>query len=148
MLHHLILVREIDEQMSGSGCCGRIEGTIAAWDPSGRVFPERREKMTAVGTIYRAVREEFGDRVEITVVDPRNQVSLVPLLVRDAFRYRVPLRAVLRSLTSASLSTGILDGRLLFERRIPEPDEVVGEMRARMSDTGWDAGDRGYGAKT
>jgi hypothetical protein len=134
MLHHLILVREIDEQMSGSGCCGRIEGTIADWDPSGRVFPERREKMTAVGTIYRAVREEFGDRVEITVVDPRNQVSLVPLVLRDAFRYRVPLRAVLRSLTSASLSTGILDGRLLFERRIPEPDEVLSEMMARMSD--------------
>jgi hypothetical protein len=132
-MHHLILVREIDEQMSGSGCCGRIEGDLARWDPSGCVFPERRERMIGVGTLYRAVRERFGDRVEITIVDPRNQISLGPLVVRDAIRYRVPLRAVLRSLTSASVSTGIFDGRLVFGRRIPRPDELLDEMAAQMN---------------
>jgi hypothetical protein len=119
--------------MSGSGCCGRIEGDLARWDPSGCVFPERRERMIGIGNLYRAVRERFGDRVAITIVDPRNQMSLAPLLLRDAVRYRVPLPAVLRSLTSTSVATGIFNGQLLFTRRIPQPDEVIDEMATRMN---------------
>jgi hypothetical protein len=137
--HHLILVREIDEQMSGSGCCGRIEGDLARWDRSGCVFPERRALMGGMGALYRAVRERFDERVEITIIDPRNQISLVPLVIRDGVRYRLPLRDILRSLASASLSTGILDGRLLFARSIPATDEVLHEIEARIGPPAADA---------
>jgi hypothetical protein len=131
-MHHLILVREIDQQMSGSGCCGRMEGDLALWGEGGCVFPERRERMTRVGEIYRSVRETFGDRVRITVVDPRNLISFIPLVLRDAFRYRVPILTALKAATSTSLSTGVFDGQVLYRGRIPSPAEVLERIQGRL----------------
>ena len=131
-MHHLILVRESDQQMSGSGCCGRIEGDAVLWDRDGCVFGERREKMVQIGEIYRAVREAFGHAVEITIVDPRNLVSFIPLVVRDAFRYHVPVLTALQSLTSTTLSTAVFDGQVLYAGRIPPAAEVVELIRKRL----------------
>lgn len=131
-MHHLILVREIDQQMSGSGCCGRIEGDAATWDSSGCTFPERREKMERVGEIYRAVRAEFRDSVEITILDPRNLISFIPLVARDALRFGVPLGTALRAMFSTSLSTGVLDGQLIYSGRIPAPQEVIEMINGRL----------------
>ena len=130
--HHLILVREIDQQMSGSGCCGRIQGDAVLWDDGGNVFKERRERMERVGEIYRAVRAEFGGMVEITIVDPRNLVSFVPLVLRDAYRFDVPLLTALRAISGNSLSSGVLDAQLLFSGCTPAPDEVVRLIAERL----------------
>ncbi|MQA89540.1 MAG: hypothetical protein GEU90_04825 [Gemmatimonas sp.] len=130
--HHLILIREIDEQMSGSGCCGRIEGDATLWSTDDCVFPERRDRMARVGEIYRAVRKAFGERVEITIIDPRNFISYLPLVARDAFRFRVPIGTALRAMASSSLSTAVLDGQLLFRNTLPSPDEVVSMVEARL----------------
>ena len=132
-MHHLILLREIDQQMSGSGCCGRIEGDAALWGEHGCVFPERREKMDRIGEIYRAVREAFGQEVEITIIDPRNLISFLPLVIRDAVRNRVPVGSALRAISSTSVSTGVFDGELLFSRSIPHPAEVVDVIAGRMA---------------
>lgn len=132
-MHHLILVREMDQQMSGSGCCGRLEGDLIHWSDDGCVFSERREKMNRVGAIYRAVREAFGDAVEITMVDPRNLVSFLPLVARDAWRNEVPFLDAMKAVFSNSLSTAVFDGQLLYTGRIPQPDEVVDLITRRMS---------------
>jgi hypothetical protein len=130
--HHLILVREIDQQMSGSGCCGRLEGDAAGWSDSGCVFPERRERMERVGEIYRAVRAAYGAEVEITIIDPRNLVAFIPFVIRDALRFRVPVGTTLRALASASLSTAVLDGQLLYGGVIPSPEAVVRMIAGRL----------------
>lgn len=132
-MHHLILVREIDQQMSGSGCCGRIEGDAALWGDNGCVFTERREKMNRVGEIYRAVRARFGDQVAITIVDPRNYISFLPLVARDAYRHSVPVLTALRAMFSTSLSTAVLDGQVLYSGRIPSAEEAVALILQRLS---------------
>ena len=131
-MHHLILVRECDQQMSGSGCCGRIEGDAIFWDDQGNIFGERREKMEQVGEIYRAVRAAFGNEIEITVLDPRNVVSFVPMVARDAIRHKVPMLTALRAMGSTSLSSAVLDGQQLYVGRIPDPQEVVDLIAARL----------------
>lgn len=133
-MHHLILVREFDQQMSGSGCCGRVEGDMTRWVHGGseHFFPERRMLMDRFGAIYRAVREAFGAEVQITVLDPRNQISFLPLIVRDAFRYRVPALTALGTALSASISTGIFDGQILFRGEVPTPEAVVERIRGRL----------------
>lgn len=131
--HHLILVRELDQQMSSSGCCGRIEGDAAFWSSDGCVFPERRVMMNRFGEIYRAVRQTFGDSVEITVIDPRNLIAFFPLVIRDAIRFQVPLGTALRAATSTSIATAILDGQLLFARKAPSPAEVVDLISGRLT---------------
>jgi hypothetical protein len=135
-MHHLILVREIDQQMSGSGCCGRVEGDLTGW-VGGKTrcfFPRRREMMDRFGALYRRVREEFGEQVRITVIDPRNQISFLPLVLRDAVRYRVPPLTALRTAVSASVCSGVFDGRILFRGEVPTPQEVVDRIRGRMRD--------------
>lgn len=96
------------------------------------MFAERREKMVRVGEIYRAVRAAFPETVEITIVDPRNFVSFIPLVVRDAVRFHVPWLTAIQSMGASSLSTGIFDGQVLYSRQIPAPAEVVELIRHRM----------------
>lgn len=97
----VILVREWEQQLSGSGCCGRLEGD---WlDGSGaRLFAERREIMERMGPVYREIKRHYGTTVEVLVIDPRNQISLIPRLLRDFWRYRVGFREALKTLTGLS----------------------------------------------
>ena len=142
MDHHLILIREIDQQMSGSGCCGRVEGDLRQWVGGGGgrggaaedrcFFPDRRALMDEFGVLYRAVKEAFGERVRVSIVDPRNQVSLVPMVIRDAVRYRVPALTAVQSLVAAGVCSAVFDGQLLFRREIPPVDRVLALMAGRM----------------
>jgi len=122
-LPSLILVREWEQQMSSSGCCGRLEGDLLDWGGE-RCFPERRALMEGAGTLYRAARRAFGEEVEIRVVDPRNMVSLLPILLRDFRRHRVPLRQALRTLAGLGVNSVVVNGRLLSRGPWPDRREV------------------------
>jgi len=130
-MHHLILIREIDQQASGAGCCG-LQGDVARWDSAGQIFAERRKRMDRMGEIYRAVRASFPKEVEISVVDPRNFLSLAALVARDAFRFSVPFRTAAEALTATSVATGIFDGEVIFKGAPQSPDEVVAAIAARI----------------
>jgi hypothetical protein len=109
--------------MSGSGCCGRLEGDFLQCD--GESFlPERRRVMEQMGPLYRTLRERLGDSAEIEVVDPRN-IGLFFLLLRDFWRFRVGLGAALRTLASIPVQAVVVNGRVVARGRWPEPDEVL-----------------------
>lgn len=129
--HHLILLREVDQQITGGSCC-QLSGTVAFFDPGACVFPERRETMNRIGEIYRAVRDAFPDEVDISILDPRNVVSYVPLIVRDALRHRVPVTTAVRALTAPGLAAGIFDAQVLFSGDIPMPRDVVETIAGRL----------------
>ena len=132
-MHHLILVRESDPETSGSiGCCCRIGLGDVRWDLSGHTFPERWNAATGFGELYRTLRKEFAGRVKLTVIDPRNIVSFIPLVVRDAIRFQVPLGAALQAIGSTSNATGVLDGRVIYWGTAPPPAEVVDLVAARL----------------
>lgn len=107
----VILVREWEQQMSSSGCCGRLEGDVLLWRGE-RCFPERRAHMESAGGLYRAIQERFGDTVQVHVVDPRNLPGLLPMLLRDFWRHRVPARTALRTLSAMTVTTVVVNGRL------------------------------------
>ncbi len=130
-MHHLILIRET-EGMGGPGCCSRIGSDGAIWGSDRAVFTERRERSDRLGEILRAIRDAFGHEVEVTIIDPRNIVSFVPLVIRDAIRNRVPVATALRALSSTSVMTGVFDGQLLFSGKIPSTDEVMERIAGRM----------------
>jgi hypothetical protein len=119
----VLLVREWEMQMSSSGCCGRLEGDFLA--PAGeRCFPERRETMEAMGPLYRGLKERFGDRIDVNVVDPRNLVTLFGLLIRDLRAHRPGWRTGLRTLFGFSVTSVIVNGRLVTRGRWPDVAEV------------------------
>ena len=119
----VILIREWEMQMSSSGCCGRLEGDFLVHRGE-RCFPERRAAMEAMGPLYRDLRSRYGSKLEINVVDPRNLISVMILLVRDARAHRVGILDALRTLFRLKVNTVVVNGRLLARGQWPEPAEV------------------------
>lgn len=120
----LLLVREWEQQMSSSGCCGRLEGDLLLWRGE-RCFPDRRRIMEGAGVLYRAVRDRYDDDVEIRVVDPRNQLALLPVLIRDFRRHRVPFREAVRTLVGLDVQSVVVNGRLLSRGGWPDPEVLL-----------------------
>jgi len=126
----IILIRETAEQMSGSGCCGRIAGDSCRTG-SGDAFREVRLQQEAFGILHRAVVEFFAaerQRGELTIVtvDPRNQPYLVPKLVKDVWHYRPGWgKGLCSTLQFFSLPAVIVNGRILSCRsRSLDPDAL------------------------
>ena len=113
----VILIREWEGQLSGSGCCGRVEGDFLTREGE-PVFRERRACMEAMAPLSRTLRERFGDAIELQVVDPRN-AFLIFLLLRDfwAFRGSSPELCVKVRGSSSMLLLGCLGDLLRFEKR-------------------------------
>lgn len=147
----VIFVREWEQQMSSSGCCGRVEGdfldfgSVEAGDsddapPSScerdRVFAERRKEMEEVGVLYRAVRDRFGEDVDIRVVDPRNLLSLIPILWQEGRRHGVPVGETLRSLLRLSVNMVIVNGRIVARNEWPDADELIELVEASSESHG------------
>jgi len=123
----VVLVREWEQQMSGSGCCGRLEGDVLG-SGGDRIFPERRVIMEAMGPLYRRLRGRFGDGLDLLVVDPRNQISMVPRLVRDFWRYGVRWGDALRTLRDINTSSVVINGRLFSRGAWPPAEAVIVEI--------------------
>jgi len=121
----VIIVRERAEQMTGSGCCGKLEGDFAAFGGK-PVFAEQRWIMEQVGPIYQKLHEELQDAVDLLIVDPRNQLYLIPRIVKDILRFRPPLKKAYRALFLLFSCPAILvNGQVAYSGRIPQADEVV-----------------------
>lgn len=127
----VLLIREWEAQMSGSGCCGRLEGDFLLCD--GQSFaPERRAVMERMGPLYLGLRERLGNSVEIEVVDPRN-VSLLFLLLRDFHRYGVGLAEAFRTLARIPVQAVVVNGRLVSRGEWPEVEEIVALLEGESS---------------
>ncbi len=135
----ILLIREWEQQMSSSGCCGRLEGDFLSLARE-RCFPERRDVMEAMGPLYRGLRVRYGDAVEVHVVDPRNLGTLVALLVRDVRAHRPGLMAALGTIFRLSVTSVIVNGRLVARGRWPSLEEVSAALGdVRPTATGADA---------
>ena len=127
----VILIREWEEQLSGSGCCGRVEGDFLTRQGE-PVFRERRACMEAMAPLSRTLRERFGDAIELQVVDPRNP-ALVFLLLRDFWAFRVGLVEALRTTGGLPIQAVVVNGRLLSRGEWPDPLEVVQILEEAIS---------------
>jgi hypothetical protein len=125
----VILVREWEQQLTGSGCCGKLEGDFLGCGDDA-VFAGRREIMERMGPVYRAIRDRFGDAVELQVVDPRN-VSLIFLLFRDFWVFRVGLRSALATLFGLPKQGIIVNGALVDRTEHPDPERITRVVEER-----------------
>jgi hypothetical protein len=119
----VILIREWEQQMSSSGCCGRLEGDFMSC-AEGPVFAERREDMESLGPLYRALRDRFGESVDLQVIDPRSWPTLLALLIRDGRAHGIGVRELLRTIFKLPVRGVVVNGRLIARNEWP-PEEVV-----------------------
>ena len=119
----VIIVREWEQQLTGSGCCGKLEGDFLGCGEDA-VFHERRALMERMGPVYRTVRNRFGDQVDLQVIDPRNP-GLLLMLLRDFRAFRVGLRTALGTLFRLPKQGVLVNGRLVDRSTHPDPEEVA-----------------------
>jgi len=108
--HQVLLVRDWDEQTTGSGCCGRLGGgtteLAGACD-----FTETRVLMEQMGAIYRALRAELPREVcDVQIVDARNLTFLYPGLYRSARR-----RGRTRGEALRAIAAGVRQGAIIVD---------------------------------
>jgi hypothetical protein len=116
--HDVLIIVERASQLTGSGCCGKLEGD-RAFHGGRPVFEENRRDQEAAGSLYRLFCE-LGPRWRTDVVDPRNMPALWRILWRQVRRHRPSLPAAARTLLLAfSAPALILDGRVIANRRLP-----------------------------
>lgn len=132
----VLLVREWrGTTTSGSGCCsvGVAPGDLFGpgkdrHDSDGGAARECRQGM---GEVYRAVTHECPD-TDVTVVDSRNWLWLLPAVVGDSRRagstWTAAAREAVRATTPASV---VVDGVVVARGRVPAPDEAVELVRGR-----------------
>ncbi len=124
----IILIRETDSQMTGSGCCGKLEGDNAKFNGD-YVFAETRKIKEDMGAIACALGENFGEAIEITVVDPRNQLYLYPKILRDIWKYRPSLKSTLKGIfMMISVPSIIINGEISYSRALPATSEIVARV--------------------
>lgn len=134
MRHRIILVREWDAQVAASGCCGRLGGENSELGDKDTFAANRRE-MEAMGEVYRALRAAlFDEDAEITVVDPRNMVWLVPSLLKDARKRGLGIKETWGHLRrGVSYTAIIVDGKTLFSGRIPPVEVAVAAVKKELA---------------
>jgi hypothetical protein len=127
----VILIREYDYQLTGSGCCGRLAGEFATCQGE-PLFAERRSIMERMGPVYRSLKERFGEGVEVQVIDPRNYGLLV-LLLRDIWAFRVDWRTALRTLTRVGTHAVVVNGRLADRTTHPDAQSIAALVAGVLS---------------
>lgn len=137
MKPRVILVRESPETLTCSSCAGTLEGIDAFGSREIPDYAMIRSVMDRVGELYLALRREFDHRVEIDVVDPRNGLYLIPVLLGDYRRYRPPLGSFLKTLfLGISPASVIVNGKALHVGELPTPDLLVEEVRSILEEAG------------
>lgn len=134
--HRVLLVREWDVQTSGSGCCGRLDGeAVSALTERDTPYTRTRAEMESFGAVYRALRERFPeDELDLTVVDPRNVVWLVPTIWRDARRRGLSVYRTLRQVGGGTSSRALVcDGKVLIAGTVPGPRRAVDAVQRDLA---------------
>lgn len=132
----MILIRENPETLTCSSCAGTLEGIDAFGSREIPDYQPVRSIMNRFGEVYRALRIHFGTRLNIEVVDPRNEFYLIPVLIRDYRKYRPPVKSFLRTLLfGISPASVIVNGRILHVGELPTPEVLIREIEEILGES-------------
>ena len=121
----IILIRETDAQLTGSGCCGKLEGDNAKFNDS-FVFAETRQIKETMGDVLQTLTKRFSDSVEISVVDPRNFLYLYPKILKDVLVFRPSLKSTLKALfMMIAVPSIVINGEIFRTNDFSNNEEVA-----------------------
>jgi len=119
-------VRESD---SGGGCicCSGGMGEHAKKEPS---YHEIRESAGECGRLHREIRERYGEEeVEIIQIEPKDYIYVVPRVIRDILKCRVPLVSSIRTLLLwYPVPAVIVNGKMVGSGTVPRANDIFKEI--------------------
>ena len=107
----VIIVREQDEIVAA--CCVPFDGGFVKEVGQLDLFLSTTEVIQSTGELYQKLKREYGDTVDIDIVDPRNQGYLFPRLIKDSFRYKVPVFEAFKTIFALRVPAIVYNGKLI-----------------------------------
>lgn len=132
----VLLVRQWDQQVGGSGCCGRFSSVAAesVCTTSEDPYAHARADMEAMGAVYQALRERYAEaELEVTVADPRNTAWLLPAVWHDARRRGMSRRDTLRQVNRATSPCAVVCDGLVLSTDVAGPEKAVALVEADLA---------------
>lgn len=121
---HVLCIRSQHASAGATGCAP-LHG--AGWDADADA--------EAMGAIYRALRDRFGDAVELDVVDTRNTTYLIPALVRAGRRGGASWpQALRRAADTVGEFRVVVDDRVVVRGRPASIDEAIAQVVAVLDE--------------
>lgn len=108
----VIIVREQDELVAA--CCVPFDGEFVREVGKVDLFMDTSQIIHTTGELYQRLKKEYGDSINVDVVDPRNQVYLFPRLIMDILRYRLSVRQGLKTIFALRSPAIVCNGRLIM----------------------------------
>ncbi len=129
----IILIRETDAQLTGSGCCGKLDGDNAKFNDS-FVFAETRQIKETMGDVFQTLTKKFSDSVEIAVVDPRNFLYLYPKILKDVLVFRPSLRSTLKAIfMMITVPSIVINGEIFRTNDFSNNEEVAQRIESLIN---------------
>jgi hypothetical protein len=101
----------------------------------GKLFEERRQIMEEMGKLYRDLRDQYGEHIQLEILDPRNLISFVMILVREKYKRGLSWLTVMRSLTKGLHTMAVLvNGEIVCVGRIPKVTDVKPYLKQAIMD--------------
>lgn len=108
----VIIIREQDELVAA--CCVPFDGEFVREVGKVDLFMDTSQIIHTTGELYQKLKKEYGDSINVDVVDPRNQAYLFPRLIKDIFRYRLSVRQGLKTIFALRSPAVVCNGRLIM----------------------------------
>ncbi len=125
----VIFVREWEQQMSGSGCCGRLAGDVLVANGE-HIFAERRAVMEGMGAALSRHQARIRRRVwmsssSIRAIRSRSCQGSCAIYGATGSG----IRAALRTLSGIAIPTVIVNGRIFSRGVWPDTAATIGYLR-------------------
>ncbi|MCF6095276.1 hypothetical protein L1765_15065 [Microaerobacter geothermalis] len=79
-----------------------------------------------MGVLYRGIKNHFGGKVVVEVIDPRNFILLFVLIVRQGIKNQLSCREIFHSLTKGFHTIAVfINGKLVSIGKVPELHEIL-----------------------
>ncbi len=128
--HNVIIIREQDEMVAA--CCVPLDGQFIRELGKEDPFSYNQLETESARDLYRKLREEFSDRVEVILVDPRNPLYLIPKLIKETFNNRIPFFQALNTIFLFRTPAVICDGELLSSGQQVFDQSLVDTIRKKV----------------
>jgi len=123
-VNSVLIIRESEEQITGSDCCGVLIGEFCTENDS-PVFQAVRDSNQQVLKLGKYLKDEYGNRVDIKYIDPRNQVYLLPKLFKDVWKYKPGFTHALKVIFQFFRCPAvIINGMIMHNAFITSPNEI------------------------
>lgn len=97
MDHSILFIRETQEQITGSDCCGVLRGEFNR-ENGLPLFQDTLEKNKILNELGDYLYQKYHPGFEIKYIDPRNQMYLIPKLIKDVFIYKPSFKDSLKTI--------------------------------------------------